>query len=98
GRFLVSSVTQPSVQAEALILEGHCPTSISIITDRYACDREALSEILICPGVGGEREVDAGVAADLTPPALALPSWPDLGGSFIFSCATAVTARSEEHT
>src|SRR5207245_10394406 len=33
-------------------------------------------------------------AADLAPPALALPSWPTLGGSFIFSCATAVTAAS----
>src|SRR5580765_8380811 len=34
------------------------------------------------------------VAADLAPLGLALPSWPALGGSFILSCAIAVTARS----
>src|SRR6185369_5795472 len=34
------------------------------------------------------------VASDLAPPALAMPSWLDLAGSFIFSCAAAVTATS----
>src|ERR1700737_2673462 len=31
-------------------------------------------------------------ASDLAPAALAMPSWPDFGDSFILSCAIAVTA------
>src|SRR5713101_2690598 len=33
-------------------------------------------------------------ASDVAPPALAMLSWPDLGDSFILSCATAGTAAS----
>src|SRR5882762_2417295 len=48
------------------------------------------------PMSGGAALVAFAMAAasDLAPPALTMPSWPDVGGSFILSCATAVTAAS----
>src|SRR5262245_45265637 len=37
-------------------------------------------------------------ASDLAPPALVMPSWPDLGGSFALSCATAAVAAATRST